>query len=62
MTYRINELYGEAWLDAVYTVMTKLNDVLGTDYFMARDKYTVEKIAYELNLKFDEKGKLITEV
>ena len=61
MIYKINELYGEAWIDAVYKVMTKLNDVFGTDYFLARDKYMIEKIAYDMNLRFNEKGELVKE-
>lgn len=61
MIYKINELYGEAWIDAVHEVMTKLNKALWTDFFMARDKYQIEKIAYDLNLKFNENGELIRE-
>ena len=63
-TYDINEIAymvwkPEAYETAIRNVITALNAVMGTHFFYARDKYSIDKLASDLNIRFDEDGRLV---
>lgn len=55
MTYRINEIYGEAWLHAIVSV--------GEELGMRPSSWAkIMQLAERLNVRFDCNGNIVTEV
>ena len=57
----INELWGEAYNEAITEVMDILNDELGTNLLFTRiaDANAVHEVILGLNIKFTENGEII---
>ena len=56
---KINELFGEAYKEAIIQVIEVLNNELGTNFFYARDWARIDTIALRLGITFDENGEIV---
>lgn len=55
-SYTIEELYGEAWTDAIYAV----GEVIGKrPFYIMRDWEDIEEVAVKLGVRFNENGEIV---
>lgn len=61
--YLIEDLSGEAWIEAISEVIDFLNflEIRNTPFFFQRDKYEVEELATGLGIRFNELGEIVKE-
>lgn len=62
-TYKINELLGEEYREAICNVMWVVNDTFGNSHdanlFFGRDDATIDMLAERLGIRFNEKGDIV---
>lgn len=56
---KIDNLCGEAYNNAIYSVMDLLNTTFGMDLFYARDWSKIDELANKLGINFDENGYIL---
>lgn len=57
--FNIDQLFGEAYNNAIDNVAYCLNKVMGTEFFRYRDWYQIHDLCLSLGITFDENGKII---
>lgn len=60
-TYRITELCGKSWENAIRQVTRNINNNLNANFSYDRDKWFMEKCIEGFALRFDENGCLLRE-
>lgn len=58
-TYKIDELYGDNWINAIVEVLYLLNRGRDNKLFYMRDKFFVEEMAQKLGVRFTENGNIV---
>lgn len=59
-TYRINQLCGEEYREAICNVMWTVNDTFGnSNLFFGRDNAVIDMLAERLGIRFDKNGNIV---
>lgn len=54
-----NAMCGEAYNNAIMSVIDVLNTTMGTKFFYSRDWAQIDMLAEKLGIKFDENGNIV---